>query len=431
MRALAVALGLAALAGCRPRARSAADGGTVTLTPGAAPGEASGAGLESALPVRAAEGSQPRWRYLARGPIPRGRERWRVDLTPRQGSGEPVTDGRTVYLAAARVDVAESAEGEVFAVDLDDGTVRWHTPVEGLHGAPLELVDGVVIVDTIAHCARRAAATPGEPVPPCVETGAGGVVGLDAVTGRRRFRVAAGSETLRTRWTAVTAGPKVFVADGPTALRPLTLPGGVAGPRVPARGTVLHAGALGGDLLFAALSPLGATRLVRTNPAVHRPVWERALPLRTHCPPIVVGALVIVSAFQSTAVTGATRALRAADGSDVWNAPAVPTRVATCALVEGPAVHQLVDGAIARWGVGDGRPRGRAALGFEPTSDVAALVDGVLYLGDRGRLVGARATDGAALLAVPTGADGIEGLVVWGGRGAVLARDPGVVIGFD
>ncbi len=430
-RAAATAAALAALAGCRARQRPAGDGGPLSLTPGARPDEANSPGLGAALPVHVAEGSQPRWRYLARGPVPQGRERWRVDLTPRQGTGEPATDGRTVYLTAARVEPEGSTEGEVFAVDRADGTLRWHTPVEGLHGAPVELVEGTVLVDTVAHCGRRAAATPGVVMRPCAEGAPGGLVGLDAVTGRVRFRAAASSDTLRARWTAAVAGPRVYVHDGALALRPLTLPAGTLGPRVIARGAVLHAAAAGADLFYTAASPLGATRLVRAAHGVARPVWERALPLRTHCPPCAVGALLILPAFQSAAVTGAARALRASDGADVWTAAAVPERVATCALVEGPFVHQVVDGAVERLGVGDGRARGRAPLPVEPTGDFAALVDGVLYLGARGRLVGVRAADGSTAAAVETGAAVTEGAVVWGGRGAVVTRDPGLVIGFD
>ena len=431
MRCAAVAATLAVLAACRPRARPSADGGTLSFTPGATPSEATGAGLESALPVRAAEGSQPRWRYLARGAVPRGRERWRVDLTPRQGAGEPATDGRTVYLTAARVEPEGGADGEVFAIDLAEGTVRWHTPVDGLHGEPVELVEGTVLVDTIPHCAARGAATPGVLMRPCAEGAPGGVVGLDAVTGRVRFRTAASSDTLRARWTAAPVGSRVYVHDGPLALRSLMLPAGTVGPRLYARGAVLHAAALGADLLYTTLSAAGATRLVRAAVGAARPVWERPLPLRTHCPPSVVGALVILPAFASATVAGAARALRAADAGDAWTAAAVPQRVGTCALVEGPSVHQVIDGAVERVGVGDGRSRGRAPLSFEPTADVASLVDGVLYLSARGRLVGVRVSDGATAVTVETGAEVSEGAVLWGGRGVVVTRDPGLVIGFD
>jgi hypothetical protein len=429
-RVVAAAL-LTALSACRPRARQTSDSGTVSSTPGASADEAAGAGLERALPVRAAEGSQPRWRYLARGPVPRGRERWRVDLTPRQGTGEPATDGRTVYLTAARVEPEGTTDGEVFAIDLHEGTMRWHTPVAGLHGEPVELVDGTVLVDTIPHCATLGAATPGVLMRPCAEGAPGGVVGLDAVTGRVRFRTAASSDTLRARWTAAPVGARVYVHDGPLALRPLTLPVGSIGPRVNTRGAVLHATAVGADLLYTALSPLGATRLVRTAVGATRPVWERPLPLRTHCPPSVVGALVILPAFQSAAVTGAARALHATDASDAWTAASVPQRVGSCGLVEGPSLHQVIDGWIERVGVGDGRTRGRAALTFEPTHDVASLVDGVLYLSARGRLVGVRVSDGATAVSVDSGAEIAEGAVLWGGRGAVVTRDPGLVIGFD
>jgi hypothetical protein len=416
---------------CRARPPTPDDGGTVALTPGMTPGERTGGGLEAVLPVRAAEGSQPRWRYLAHGPAPRGRVRWRIDLTPRQGSGEPASDGRTLYLTATRIEPEENSDGLVYAVDLFDGTVRWRTPVEGLHGAPVELIDGVVLLDTIPHCVRRAAATPGVPTRPCVESAPGGIVGLDAVTGRVRFRAPASSDTLHARWTATTAGPRTYVHDGPYALRPLTLPTGALGPRVLARGTVLHATALGTDLLFTSASPTGVTRLVRVAHGAIRPVWERELPLRTHCPPLVVGSLVILPAFQSSTVTGAVRALRARDASDAWTAPSVPRSVGTCAMVEGSLVHQVIDGALERIGIGDGHLRGRVPIGFDPSSDFSVLLDGVLYLGARGRLVGLRVNDGAPVLELETSAEGVEGVVLWGGHGGMLTRSPGLVLGFD
>ena len=78
----------------------------------------------------------------------------------------------------------------------------------------------------------------------------------------------------------------------------------------------------------------------------------------------------------------------------------------------------------------DSRPP-RAPLSFEPTADAASLVDGVLYLSARGRLVGVRVSDGATAVTVETGAAVAEGAVLWGGRGAVVTRDPGLVVGFD
>ena len=48
--------------------------------------------------------------------------------------------------------------------------------------------DGVVFVNTIPHCTRRGPETPGVTTRPCEETSPGGVVALDALTGRERFR---------------------------------------------------------------------------------------------------------------------------------------------------------------------------------------------------------------------------------------------------
>jgi hypothetical protein len=40
-------------------------------------------------------------------------------------------------------------------------------------------------------------------------------------------------------------------------------------------------------------------------------------------------------------------------------------------------------------------------------------------------------SDGATAVSVDSGAEIAEGAVLWGGRGAVVTRDPGLVIGFD
>ncbi len=383
------------------------------------------------VPVRAAEGSQPRWRYLARGARPRGRERWRFDLTPREGLGEPATDGRTVFLTASRQEPEGPTDGEVYAFDLEDGTLRWHTPVEGLHGEPVEVFDGLVVVDTIPHCKRRGAETPGVTTRPCEETAPGGVVGLDAATGRERFRSAASSEALHARWTAALVGTSLWIHDGVDALRTLAPPTWRPGPRIATGGVVLNLASIGGDALFTATNRSGATRVVRRTPGVTRPRWEHPLPLRTRCPPVMAGAVIVLPAFESSIVSGAARALLATDGADIWMGQTAPHSVSTCGAIEGPVHYQVVDDHLVGNLVTDGRRRADVALPVAMTGDASVLMDGVFYVCARGRLAGVDVVGGHVAVSVDTGTASCEGMVVWGGRGVVVTHDPSLVVGFD
>ena len=180
-----VLLALAAT-GCRHKSRRAEAAQNSDATPADSAAAEPEGETPAIAPTRAGEGSQPRWRSLTHGPRPRGIERWRYDFTPRTPYGEPATDGRTVFVSAVRREDEGPSDGEVFAFDLRDGTLRWHVPVGGLHGEPVELADGLVLVDTIPHCARRGADTPGVAQRPCAETGRGGLVALDARDGRER-----------------------------------------------------------------------------------------------------------------------------------------------------------------------------------------------------------------------------------------------------
>lgn len=415
---------------CRARSDARTEASSDAAAPAVSEAPRAQRASSEVVPVRAAEGSQPRWRSLARGARPRGRERWRMDLTPRQPFGEMATDGITVFVAAVRDEPEGPTDGEVYAFDLDDGTIRWNTALGGLHGEPLELVDGVLVVDTIPHCKRRGPETPGVLTRPCEESGPGAVVGLDAATGRERFRAPVSSDALRARWTAAQIGTAVWVHDGPSSLRPLALPAWSPAARVAAGGAVLNLTALGGDALYTVRAPNGATRLVRRAPGVARPRWERTLPLHTHCPAVSSGPVTVLPAFQSSAVTGAARALLGADGADLWSAPA-PQRVGTCGAIEGGVFYQVVDDVIDGRRVIDGRQRAHLTLPVALTSDMAALMDGVLYLSARGRLAGVDLINGHVSVSVETGATASESAVVWGGRGAVATRDPGLVVGFE
>ncbi len=370
------------------------------------------------------EGSQPRWRYLARGPRPRGRVRWQLDLAGRDASGEPATDGRTVFVAATDAAPEPPGEGEVYAIDLRDGTVRWHVPVGGIHGEPVEWADGAVLVDTVPHCARKAADGA------CAQRGPGGVVGLDAATGRTAFRTAFGSDALDARWTGAAAGATAWVHDGPTGVRAVSLPGGTAGARWDLDGTVLNLAAIGGDLVATVRGPRG-TRVQRRPPGQRRPRWERTLPYPTACAPVVVGPVTVLAGFSTERLAGAPRAVGWADGADLWTGTEPPHHVETCGAAEGAVFYEVQDLAVTGWSVADGHRRGHWPLPSAATTDVAALVDGVFYVGVHGRLVGVDIFDGHAAVEIPTGASRVAGVVLWDGRGAVATQDPGVVVGFE
>ena len=55
----------------------------------------------------------------------------------------------------------------------------------------------------------------------------------------------------------------------------------------------------------------------------------------------------------------------------------------------------------------------------------------MLYLSARGRLAGVDLINGHVSVSVDTGATACESAVVWGGRGVVATRDPGLVVGFE
>ncbi len=416
----------ATLAACRPRHRAsdAGDDGDARNT------ATMPTTNTDVVPVRAGDGSQPRWRYLARGAPLRGVERWRYDLTPRVPSGEAATDGRTVFVSAVRDEPEGPTDGEVFAFDLLDGTLRWHTPVGGLHGEPIEVLDGLVLVDTLTHCIARGPETPGVPLRPCLDTRPGGLVALDASTGHVRAHTTVSSDAIRAQWTGLAVGGALWMHDGSNALRAITLPTLTPGARLATNATTLNLATLGGDLLFTLRGALGTTRLVRRTPGVARPRWERPLPLHTHCPLLTAGPLLVLPAFANTAGAGGLRAVLTGDAVDVWTTDA-PHRVSSCAMMEGGNVYQVIDGALVGHHVIDGRRRAQHALPDAPTSDAAALVDGVFYAGLRGRVVGLDVTDGRASVTLTTGADAAESVIVWGGHAVVAARDPALVLGFE
>ncbi len=381
-----------------------------------------------AVPV--GEGTQPRWRHLAHGPRPRGTERWRFDLTPREASGEPATDGRTVYLAAARTEPEGPTDGEVFALDLGDGTVRWHTPVLGVHGDPVEYFNGTVLVDTVSHCVRRGLDTPGVTTRPCVESGPGGVVGLDAATGRQRFRTSVSSEILRARWSAQVTGATAWIHDGVSSLRAVNTATGLLGARVSLGGSCLAAGTATGDLLFLVDGHRGSEFQRRAADAV-RPRWSRPVPFRGRCAPVSAGPLVIVPAFATATLSGAPRALRVATGADHWTGAPPPQTVESCGALDNGVYYQVVDAAVTGWSLADGRRRGRLPVLSRMTSDAMVVLDGVAYLSVQGRLLGIDTAAGYAAVTVQTEAALVEGMVLWGGRGAVATRQPGLVVGFE
>lgn len=427
MRAGWVLLALAGL-GCRKGARRA-HAGDAASEDGAVAAEPEGE-TPAIAPTRPAEGSQPRWRSLTHGPRPRGAERWRYDFTPRTPYGEPATDGRTVFVSAARREVEGPTDGEVFAFDLRDGTLRWHVAVGGLHGEPVEFADGMVLVDTIPHCARRGADTPGVPQRPCLETARGGLVALDARDGHERFRTAFSSEALRARWAGALVDGAWWMHDGAGSLRAARLPAGEPGARLTVVGSVTTLASAEHDLFYT-VDGRPTTRLVARAPAMPRARWEKVLPYRGTCPVVTTGPVVVVPAFAATGVTGAPRALLRATGADLWTVPAPPRSVEGCGAIDNSVYWQVQDLSLQGFALGDGRRRGRFAVPAAPTSDLAVALDGVFYLSVHGRLTGLDLIDGHVAVNVVTGAAAAEGLVVAAGRGAVATRDPGLVIGFD
>lgn len=402
-----------------------------------APGARDGAAAQQPLgplvgfaPTRPPEASQPRWRYLARGERPRGGERWRYDLTPREPAGEPATDGRTVFVAAARTLPAGLEEGEVFAFDLLDGTLRWRTPVGGLHGEPLEYADGLVLVDTLAHCASREDDSAGLGLRACRDARPGGLVGLDAQNGRERFRTRAASGLLNARWSILYGGGERWMHEGATTLRALSLPGGTLGARISPPGAVIQGVGAGRDLI-AILDAHGATSAARLSPGATRPRWSRTLPWRGSCAPVIAGPLVVLPGFSARGLAGAPRALAHGDGGDRWSASPPPTSVATCAASEGGTLWQVRDNALQGNSLFDGRPRAQRPLPAAPTSDLAVLLDGVFYLSEPRELLGLDVSTGRPSVRLRTDARSVAGLVVWAGHGVAVTGDPGLVIGFD
>ncbi len=422
LRALVIAL---LALGCRSRASAPGDA-RVVRRDGAVTSTNSYTGV--ALPVQS--GTQPRWRYLAHGPRPRGTERWRFDLTPRDASGEPATDGTTVFVTAARGVAEGLTDGELYAIDLRDGTVRWHVPVGGVHGAPVEVFDGTVFVDTIPHCRAFGAFTPGVTLRPCLENAPGGLVAFDASTGQERARIRVAPELQRSLWTVVRHGDALWTHDGSAGLRAIN-PGTLAlGQRLATGGRALNLTS-NGDELHYTVESRATTRLVARSPHETRARWERVLPLRSLCPVLTADSWLVLPAFSTANVAGAARGVRSSDGSDLWVASEVPTLVQSCAVIDGSAFYQVVDGAIAATGVGDGHLRGRLSWRGELTSEFTVALDGVFYLGLRERLAGVELAHGAEVFSLRTGAAQSEGLVLWGGRGVVVTRQPGLVVGFE
>lgn len=420
---------LAVLCGCRSR-RSHGESAPLPLAESVVGDAEAPAALGAVAPVRAPDGSQPRWRYVSHGSRPRGVERWRFDLAPREALGEPATDGRTVFVAAAREDGDGYDDGEVYAFDLVDGSMRWHTPVAGLHGEPVEYLDGLVLVDTIQHCRRRATDTPGVVNRACLETAPGGLVGLDPSTGQERFRTTVSSEAVRAGWSVVTTGRGLWMHDGTTGLRGVGLPAGSPGARVPFGGPVLAVTGLREDLL-AVMDGRRGTELVRRDPTVMRPRWSRPVPYRGRCAPTVAGGTVVLPGFASATVTGGPRAFRTEGGADGWAVEAAPQVVHGCGAVEAGVFFQPLDGALQGFSVQDGRRRARWPLASAPTGSLAVVMDGVFYLSAQGRLMGVDVVAGHTSVTVDTAARAVEGLVLWNGRGVAVTQQPGLVIGFD
>ncbi|MFO0625781.1 MAG: hypothetical protein U0325_09220 [Polyangiales bacterium] len=142
----------------------------------------------------------------------------------------------------------------------------------------VEFSEGVVLVDTVAHCASREDDAPGSLGRTCRDARPGGIVGLDASNGRELFRTCSIEQT-SARWTVLRTSAPPLDARG--HLDP-------ARPRAPRRharrtaghvGTVLQAAAVGDDLL-AVVDLRRTTAVQRRSPGMPRPRWERVAPWR-------------------------------------------------------------------------------------------------------------------------------------------------------
>jgi outer membrane protein assembly factor BamB len=353
--------------------------------------------------------------------VPRGEARWRFDLHPRNALGAMATDGVTVFVAAARSEPEGVVDGMLYAFDVGDGSIRWHQPLEGLYGAGLELLGGVLLVRVNTSCERRSDAGT------CAQTRPAAVLGLDPANGRERFRTTLSGELPGVRWTAEALGDTVFVQDRPGALRPLLLPAGTLGPpRVVGRGALTSVMADGASLLAVTDGrPVPSLDLVSaeaTAPRQTRPVLYRG-----GCPALRVGVVAALPAFASERVTGAARVW--VGTTPLWTGARVPERVHGCAVVEGTNLWQAQDLALVATDLATGRERARFPLTTAPTSELAVVADRVFYLSVTQRLLGVDLTDGHTTVSVPTGAEAVESLVLWDGRAVVATRGPGLVLG--
>lgn len=414
---------LVAQSGCNRRSRSVrvdADTARIERSPGHTP---------EIAPTHAGESSQPRWFALTHGPRPQGHERWRYDLTPRQGWSEPVTDGQTAFIGAARVDPEGPSETEVFALDLADGTVRWHVALPGLDERPLRLSQGVVIASVSAFCQRRSEELPGGGLRRCLESGPPAVVGIDASTGREKFRVTVHGSGENAP-PGVLIGSRWWVSDGQGSLRSLVLPAATNGPRAAFTGSLGAFTPVGTELL-GVFTTRNVHRLALRVPTSAVARWQKTIPGAGECPPTAAAPIAVLPAFVGTTVSGAPRAFMLGSGADLWTVPSPPARVDTCGAIESNVFWQVFDSTLHGYALADGRNRGSFTLPSALSGPLFAALDGVIYLSVVGRLVGIDSIDGHTAVTVPTAAQRQRGLVLYAGRGVVVTDSPGLVIGFD
>ncbi len=370
------------------------------------------------------EGSQPRWKYLAHGSRPRGRERWRFDLGGRDASGEPATDGTLVYVAAVAVGDNGLSDGEVYAFDLADGGIHWHVPMGGIHGEPLEYDNERVLIDTLPHGGLNADAGQG------TAHLAGGLIGLDSATGNQLFRTGFGSEALSARWSAAVVSGQAWSHDGATAIRAVTLSSGAPGTRWDTHGMVTSLLGIEDSLVGTTRTARG-TRFFRHGIPTGRDLWSKTLPYVSSCPPVRVGPVLVLPSFSSETVAGGARGVGWDRGDDLWSSGVAPHTVGGCAVAEGAVLYQVEDGAVTGTSVADGRRRSAWPLPGAPTGDLALVLDGVFYVSLRARLVGIDLSDGHTAVDLPTGASRVTGMILWNGKGVIVTENPGTVIGFD
>lgn len=283
----------------------------------------------------------PQYGHVVALDLATGSERWRFDL-PAGAAAERalVSEGR-VYVGTSYPSEGATDAPVVYALDQETGTLAWRTvldPGTRLQWSPPVLAGGLLMVTDAPSRAGRA---------PTAH-----VHGLDAATGRPRWRADLGSDvsgfhevwpllTRDTAYVAVAPGSLVAVdlATGAVRWRLLSTGGGVP----------VAAGPVQGQLIVA----LG-NRLSAVDPATGREIWNVEAEAR-------YGTAWPISSSDTVYLVerSRTRALAVPSGRVLWEVGVqteqAPTWTATTLYLAGP------DGLVAVE-MASGRPEWAASV---------------------------------------------------------------------